>query len=91
MYRVGLPFWKTAARLGVPIKVRVDVHYDEESSSFWAKSPSLDGLVVAGANLDELREEVISAASELLALQLEDKVAHATTEIRIKDSDICIA
>jgi len=92
MYRVGLPFWKTAARCGVPVSVRVDVHFDNESNSYWAKSPSLDGLVVSGSNLDELRAEVISAAGELLALEFEAKVpARATTVIRIRDNDICVA
>lgn len=91
MYRVGLPFWKTAARFGVPVKVPVDVFFDEESQSFWAKSPYLDGLVVSGENLNELRKEVITAAGELLSLELEAKSARAATVMRIKDNDICIA
>lgn len=91
MYRVGLPFWKTVARCGLPIKVRVDVHFDEESKSFWASSPNLDGLIVSGKDLNELRQEVISAAGELLSIELLDKAARATTEMRIKDRDICIA
>ena len=28
MYRVGLPGWKLAARLNLPLSLRVDVHYD---------------------------------------------------------------
>lgn len=91
MYRVGLPFWKTAARFGVPVKVPVDVFFDEESQSFWAKSSYLDGLVVSGADLNELRHEVISAASELLSLELEARSAKAATVMRIKDNNICIA
>lgn len=77
MYRVGLPFWKTAARLGVPVRVRVDVFFDNESRSYWAQSPHLDGLVVAGKDLDELHREAVSAASALLALQLHGKHARA--------------
>lgn len=89
MYRVGLPFWKTAARFGVPVKVPVDVFFDEQSQSFWAQSPYLDGLVVSGADLNELRREVIAAAGELLSLELAAP-ARAATVMRIKDTDICI-
>lgn len=91
MYRVGLPLWKTAARFGVPVKVQVNVFFDKESNSYWAKSPNLDGLVVSGANLDELRDEVIAAAGELLSLELSDHRAKATTEMRIRDNEICLA
>lgn len=91
MYRVGLPFWKTAARFGVPVKVQVDVFYDKESQSFWAKSPNLDGLIVSGTDLNELRDEVISAAGELLSLEINVKRAKASTEIRIQDKEICLA
>jgi len=73
MYRVGLPGWKTAAKLGVPLLVRVELARDEESGTFWAKSPDLDGLVVSGATLDEVKSESIAASGELLALQLDKR------------------
>ncbi len=91
MYRVGLPFWKTAARLGVPVRVRVDVFFDEESKSYWAKSPHLDGLVVSGKDLDELHREAILATSELLALELHNGPARAETEMRIRDKAVFAA
>lgn len=65
MYRVGFPGWKIAARLGCPTYLRVIVYRDDESDSFWAKSPDLDGMVVAGQNLDEVFREV-RLASEVL-------------------------
>lgn len=89
MYRVGLPGWKIAARLGVPLKVRVNVHRDDESATYWADSPDLDGLVVAGNTLDELHGEVVSASHALLELAVSGRSARAQTEMRITDS--CLA
>ena len=91
MYRVGLPGWKIAARLGVPVKVRVNVHHDADSNTYWAESPDLDGLVVAGETLDELHREVIGASHALLELAVDGRRGRAQTEIRIKDNDICLA
>ena len=68
-YRVGLPGWRTAARLGARLYFRVDVHFDREAGRYWASSNDLDGLVVEGGTLDELQSETLSAASELLDLQ----------------------
>ena len=89
MYRVGYPGWKIAAKLGVPVLVRVQVVFDEDSKSYWAESPDLDGLVVSGANLEELRSEVVSAAGELLSLAVHSKNARAKTEMRIRDNAFC--
>jgi len=91
MYRVGLPFWKVAARAGVPVLVRVHVHHDRESNSFWADSPDLDGLIVAGDNLDQLCQEVTAAAHSLLELKLDSRSARAETEIRIRGDALCAA
>lgn len=90
MYRVGFPGWKVAARLGVPILLRVDVHFDRESKSYWADSPNLDGLVVSGATLDELRNEVRGAAESLLELQLNGHTM-AKPEYRFRDEALCVA
>jgi predicted RNase H-like HicB family nuclease len=81
MYRVGLPGWKFAARLGVPVSLRVYVHYDAEVKSYWANSPDLDGLVVAGNTLDELQSEAVSACELLLSLHLEQRPFHAITRL----------
>ena len=91
MYRVGFPGWKFAARLGVPVLVRVQVHFDDESKSYWANSPDLDGLVVSGANIEELRSEVTIAAGELLSLAVHSRIARAQTELRIRDDALCAA
>lgn len=85
-YKVGWPGWKIAARYGVPLLVRIQVHFDEESHSYWADSLDLDGLVVAGKDLDELHKEAVAAASDLLGLILDSPRARAITELRIRDS-----
>ena len=91
MYRVGFPLWKAAARMGVPVLVRVHVHHDRESNSYWADSPDLDGLVVSGQTLDEVRKEVTAAADVLLELAINGHKANAQTEIRIRDTAFCAA
>ena len=69
-YRVGLPGWKVAARVGLPLSFRAYVHRDSEAKMFWAVSPDIDGLTVEGATLDEVIREVSSAADVLIELQL---------------------
>ncbi len=90
-YQVGWPGWKFAARMRVPLLVRVRVHFDAESKSYWADSPDLDGLVVAGQDLDELRSEVFAAADELLNLAIRSPRVRATTELLILDELHCVA
>ena len=90
MYRVGFPGWKLAARLGVPVIVRVDVHFDVESKSYWANSPGLDGLVVSGTTLDELRNEVRGAAEALLELEMNGH-ALVKPEYLFRDEALCAA
>jgi len=80
VYPVGFPGWKIAAKLGVTLVVRVRVFHDEESGSYWAQSSNLDGLVVSGATLDEVKSEAIAAGEALLSLQL-DKRPHPTTAL----------
>ena len=70
MYRVGLPGWKLAAKMGVAVRLRVNIQYDLEANVYWAQSPDLDGLVVEGHTLDEIKNEALSAAAALLELQL---------------------
>jgi len=70
MYRVGWPLWKWLARLRVPLRFTVTVHFDSESKTFWANSPDIAGLVVGGEDLEEIQREAILAAETLLELQL---------------------
>ena len=67
MYRVGYPGWRLAAKLGVSLKVRVDVIYDDEAKVFVATSEDLKGLVVEATTIEDLRNEIMSCAGELMS------------------------
>lgn len=54
MYKVGLPFWKTVARAGFPVALRINVSYDHDAKVFIATSNDLRGLVVEARSVDEL-------------------------------------
>ena len=93
MYRVGLPFWKTAARFGVPVKVRVVVHFDPETKSYWTSSPDLAGLTVTGNSLDELFKEAMSGMDTLLDMELNGCHARvaATPQLNFSKDALCVA
>lgn len=66
MYRVGLPFWKVAARMGVPMLVRVDVVRDSEADVYVATSPDLRGLVAEAKTKDDLIHAVYDCTDMLI-------------------------
>lgn len=60
-YRVGFPGWKIAARLGLPLKIRVFVIYDEESKMLVAECNDFQpylGIVTEGKTFEELQRKV---------------------------------
>jgi hypothetical protein len=84
MYRIGFPFWKQAARLGIPLKLRINVIRDAEANVFVATSDDLTGLVCEAPSMDELIREVDLATDELLALQLPSPpLVRPVTDLRI--------
>lgn len=84
MYRIGFPFWRGAARMGIPLKLRIDVIHDDEAGVFVATSNDLRGLVCEAATMDELVKEVKDATYELLRLQLHSEPASKTvTDLRL--------
>lgn len=92
MYRVGFPFWKTVARRGFPITLRVQIRRDEEAGVYVASSPDLDGLVVEAASLDELRKEALGAVEVLLELALKaDHPPRASADFRLIEGAHCVA
>ncbi len=91
MYRVGFPGWKIAARFGVPIYIRIDVHYDPEHKSYWTSSPDLVGLVVTGNSLDELIREAKSGIDALIEMQLDGTQVEAKPRLSFTDSALCVA
>lgn len=90
-YRAGLPGWKLFARAGGTVVVRVEVMKDADAGVYVARSRDLDGLVVEAPTLDELRTEVIGAASQLLDIAMDGQHARAKTDIRMSDSVLCPA
>lgn len=91
MYRVGFPGWKVAARLNIPLKVLVCIHRDEDAQVYFAHSPDLRGLVVEAKTLEELRDEVRSAAIELLDAEFNGHRPPTTPELRFNDTALCAA
>jgi hypothetical protein len=84
MYRIGFPFWKQAAKLGVPLKLRIDVMRDDEANVFVATSDDLPGLVCEASSIDDLVKEVNLATCELLTLQLHSQPqSRPVTDLRI--------
>ncbi len=84
MYRIGFPFWKQAARLGIPLNIRVDVLQDHEAEVFVATSKDLRGLVCEAATIDELVNEINNSINELLSIQLRDGVVlKPVTDLRL--------
>lgn len=72
MYRVGNPFWRFLARLGVPLVLRVDVVFDKEARVYVATSPDLRGMVAEARSRDEL----ISSVYDCVDLLIEDHLHH---------------
>jgi predicted RNase H-like HicB family nuclease len=70
-YRVGFPGWRLVAKLGVPMVVKIVVHKDKDSGTFWAEGQGLRGLVVTGKDLNELYSECTAAIDELMSLELD--------------------
>lgn len=77
MYRVGLPGWRFAARMGVPVRLRVHITQDLEANVYVAESPDLDGLIVEGHTLDDIKREALAAAATLLEMELHTKEDHS--------------
>lgn len=76
MYRVGFPGWKLAARLNVPLLLRVDVMRDHQAGVYVATSPDLRGLVAEAASTEELFKEVYGCVDMLMQEQLKKAPKH---------------
>jgi predicted RNase H-like HicB family nuclease len=91
MYIVGFPGWKIAARIGIPMLVRINVHYDPEAKSYWTTSPDLDGLIVTGCTLDELLHEAKLGMDGLMELALQGKTVQASPRLSFTQEALCAA
>ena len=84
-YRVGFPGWKIAARLGLTLKVRVNVLWDDEAKVFVAHIDDFlpeFGCVAEAATWDGLKTElnnVLDDAFEFIFGQSQKKHKFDTT------------
>lgn len=67
---------KTSPSLGTPLLIKVEVMFDNEAHVYVATSPTVRGLVVEAATLDEIRTEVERGLPELLGLNHFDSKQH---------------
>ena len=79
MYRVGLPFWKLAARLGFPLSFRLQVMHDHGANVHIATSIDLAGLVAEAPNLKDLMVVVNDCAEMLIEHALHRPLKRAAT------------
>ena len=84
MYRVGFPLWKLAARLNVPLLVKLEVVHDRQEKVFVVTSRDLPGLVVEvpdATQAEEMHKEIHGCVEMLLqeALAHGRKAAAVTT------------
>ena len=80
MYRVGFPGWKLAAKLGVPVRLRVYITQDLEANVYVAESPDLQGLIIEGHTLDEVKDEALACSKILLENALHDAAPETQTD-----------
>ena len=79
-YRVGRLGWKLAARLGVPLRVRVSVMFDDEAKVFIATTDDFlpkFGLTVESETWDGIFKEIriaLEEAEEVCLGKSDDKV-----------------
>ena len=80
MYRVGFPGWELAAKLGVPVRLRVFIAQDLEANIYVAQSPDLEGLVLEGQTLEEIKNEALCCSKILLEIALNKSAPETQTE-----------
>lgn len=75
-YRVGFPGWKLAAKLGVPLRVVVNVIFDSETGYFTALSDDFNpqaGIAAEAKTWNELVKEVESEIEEAMEFIFKNK------------------
>ena len=80
MYRVGFPGWKLAAKLGLPVRLRVYITQDLDANVYVAQSPDLEGLVIEGHTLDEVKSEALACSKILLEDALQNVAPETQTD-----------
>ena len=70
MYRVGFPLWKLAARMNVPLLVKLEVIHDQAANVIVVTSPDLRGLVVEApdnTSAEDMHKEIHGCVEMLLS------------------------
>lgn len=91
MYRIGYPFWKLAARVGIPISIPVIVEHDEEANVYIATSHNMRGLVVEASSMDELLVEVNDVVSMLMEEEIHNNHTNASAVFKYRGRPIITA
>lgn len=69
MYRYGWPLSNLAAKLGIPIVIKLEIEHDTETNVWIATSPDLRGLVLEAESVPDLIKEAHLVVPELLRLR----------------------
>lgn len=80
MYPAGVIGWKFAARLGLPIVVKFQIGFDEEANVHIGRSMNLKGVYAEGETLEELFDNIKSATSDILEIEMNGKEVAVTNE-----------
>ncbi len=84
MYKIGWPFWKILGKMGLPLKISIQVLHDAEANVFVAKSDDLPGLVCESETIELLFKEVRLGITDLLSVYMEsDSVPTPRTDMHL--------
>lgn len=81
-YRLGWPFARTLAAMGMPMLIRIEAMRDNEAGVFVARSPDVDGLVLEADSLEGLMNEARLVLPDLLWEPRGIEAVHTTMRMR---------
>ncbi|AEP36242.1 DUF1902 domain-containing protein [Taylorella asinigenitalis] len=89
-YRIGLPFWKSFAKLGIPLSLRIIIKHDEEANVYYATSPDLKSLIVESDTIENLLKEIELVIEDLLEVFIAKAHTIANPKIMFPSKSISI-
>ncbi|ASY30182.1 DUF1902 domain-containing protein [Taylorella equigenitalis] len=89
-YRIGLPFWKSFAKLGIPLSLRIIIKHDEEANVYYATSPDLKSLIVESDTIENLLKEIELVIEDLLEVFIAKTHTIANPKIMFPSKSISI-
>ena len=81
-YRIGLPFWKLACKMGFTPSFRIIIHKDPKQNVYWCESNDLKEVISEMPSIEELIREVNNIAEELLEMNYNVKNCHTNFYIQ---------